>query len=100
MKRRTGMRVLSALFAVLPVRVGVVPVMACNPLEPGDCTSYSFTESSGAVDDSNIVVNSDELTGDTRNATVAQALSDTALSNACGMDCSVMDLFSLQSKFR
>ncbi len=73
------MRALSALFAVLLVSVGVAPVMACNPLEPGNCTGYSFTESSGAVDDSNIVVNSDELTGDTKNAAIAQALSDTAV---------------------
>ncbi len=79
MKRRTGMRAFSALFAVLLVSMGVVPVMACNPLEPGNCTGYSFTESSGVVDDSNIVVSSDELTGDVKNAAIAQALSDTAV---------------------
>jgi len=96
MNGKIGMRALSVLLAMLLVSAGVVPVMACNPLEPGNCTGYSFTESSGVVDDSNIVVNSDELTGDVKNAAIAQALSDTAVQHL--RDGLLRDGFILSTK--
>ncbi len=79
MNGNIGMRACSVLLAVLLVSVGVVPAMACEPLEPGTCPGCSFIESDGVADDSNTVVSSDELAGDMKNAAIAQALSDTAV---------------------
>ena len=96
MNGNIGMRALSALFAVLLVSAGVVPAMACKPLEPGTCTDYSFTGSKGIADDSNIVVSSDELTGDAKNAAIAQALSETAVQRL--RDGLLRDGFSLSTE--
>jgi hypothetical protein len=79
MKENFRMRAFSVLLAVLLVSVATVPAMACEPLEPGTCPGCSFIKSDGVANDSTTVVSSDELTGDAKNAAIAEALSDTAV---------------------
>jgi len=83
MKSRNGMRIISVLMTLLLVSAMAMPAMACTPYaqpaqDGGAATSIGCPCSQGINidDDSDVTVETAELSGVERNKAIAQALSD------------------------
>ena len=83
MKSRNGMRIISVFMTLLLVSAMAMPAMACTPYaqpaqDGGAATSIGCPCSEGIdiVDDSDVKVETTELSGMEKNKAIAQALSD------------------------
>ncbi len=83
MKIRNGMRIISVLMTLLLVSAMAMPAMACAPYaqpaqDGGAATSIGCPCSEGIdiIDDSDVKVETAELSGMEKNKAIAQALSD------------------------
>lgn len=83
MKTRNGMRIISVLMTLLLVSAMAMPAMACAPYaqpaqDGGAATSIGCPCSEGIdiIDDSDVKVETAELSGMEKNKAIAQALSD------------------------